>query len=409
MSSKLYPHGVGGFAAHDHAGGFSVVDVGAITQTYRRADSRPSASATQPTPRITVAQARSRVTAMERELAGSSRHGGSGFDSLGEWLHTCRFKPNDERLAFFEKTDDGLQASQRMDDGASGGFAVPVQFRPQLLSVKASPAIMRPRAMVLPAGDVPDASLTIPALDQSQATNMYGGVTLQWIGEGALKPETNAKIRQVTLQPQEVAGVIKVTDKLLRNWQSAGSFLAGQLRAAIAGAEDMAFLVGDGVAKPLGVLNSPSRIQVNRTTPGSVEYADILAMDETLFGLGADAIWVCSKRMKSLLRQIKNPAGYYIWQEDAAVGAPPTLLGHPVMYSDRVPTLGNRGDLMLFDPNGYVIKDGSGPFVAFSEHVHFTTNETLIKVFWNVDGQSWTKDPIKTENGDIESHFVILN
>jgi len=328
------------------------------------------------------------------------------FSALGEFLFAVRFNPNDQRLT-------GLwhepSAEQRTDDGASGGFAIPVQFRSDLMQVDQMPAVVRPRATVIPAGSPPDGEVVMPALDQSAATNMYGGVTVTWIGEGALKLDTTAKIRQIGLRPQEVAASMKATDKLLRNWQAAGPLLSTLLRKAIAAAEDVAFLTGNGVGKPLGFLNSSAAIAVNRTTANQITYADVLAMEETLFGNGADAIWSCSKRARTWLRQLKNPAGYYIWQEDAKEKGPATLLGYPVVVSDRVPTLGNRGDLMLLDMSAYLIKDGSGPFVAISEHVFFQTNETMIKIFWNVDGQPWVKDPIKNEAGELQTPFVILN
>jgi HK97 family phage major capsid protein len=388
------PKIIGGFEVNEHSAGFSTIDVSSIVPTYRRAASRPSATTSA---RASVSSAAPR----KREP--------NGFESLAEFIHVARTSPQDPRLSYVEKTDDGMQASMRTDDGASGGFAIPVQFRSQLLSLKTSPAIMRPNAFVLPPGEIPDGRLEVPALDQSSGTNMTGGVVVKWIAEGGLKPETDAKVRQVILQPQEVAAIVKVTDKLLRNWRAAGQFIADTLRAAIAAAEDVAFLMGNGVGKPLGALNSPSRIEISRTNPGEITYADVLAMDETLFGLGESAFWVCSKRARTWLRQLKNPAGYYIWHEDASTNSPPLLMGHPVRYSDRVPTMGNRGDLMLLDMGAYLIKDGSGPYVSFSEHLYFETNETLVKVFWNVDGQPWTRAPIKTEDGDLQSHFIVLN
>jgi len=334
------------------------------------------------------------------------------FSSLGEFFYAARFNPDDQRLQFVENsTNDGdTRGEQRMDDGASGGFAIPVQFRNELLSVDPLPAVMRPRATVIPAGNPPDGAVLIPALDQSAATNMYGGVTVAWIGEGGTKPDTSAKIRQIELRPQEVAGTITITDKLLRNWQASGPLLSGLLRKAINAAEDVAFLTGNGIAKPLGVLNSTAAILVTRTNAGQITYADVLAMEETLFANdGGNSFWVCSKRARTWLRQLKNPAGYYIWQEDARGTTPAMLLGHEVVVSDRVPTLGTKGDLMLIDGDDYLIKDGSGPFVAMSEHVNFSTNKTVIKCFWNVDGQPWVKDPIKTENGELQTPFVILN
>lgn len=331
------------------------------------------------------------------------------FESLGHFIYTARFNPTDQRLDFREFAPSGQSAEQRMDDGASGGFAIPVQFRGDLLQVQPYAAVMRPRATVIPPGSPPDGAIIIPALDQSANTNMYGGVTVQWIGEGAIKPDTSAKIRQVTLMPQEVSGTVKFTDKLLRNWGAAGPLLTKLIRGAITAAEDVAFLKGNGVGKPLGVLNSAAAITVNRAVGNQISYTDCLAMEEALFGDGAGAFWVTSKRGRTQLRQLKNPAGYFIWQENAKVDELPLLLGHPVVISDRVPQLGSVGDLMLIDGEKYVIKDGSGPFVAFSEHVYFTTNETVMKCFWNVDGQPWIKAPFVTENGDTQSGFVILH
>ena len=328
------------------------------------------------------------------------------FESLGEFLAAARFNPNDQRLSWQDGSN--IRGEQRMDDGASGGFAVPVQFRSELLKVDPMAAAMRPRATVIPAGTPPDGEISMPALDQSNARNIYGGVTVSWIGEGGTKPETTTYIQEVKLKPNEVAAQITVTDKLLRNWQAASPLISNQLRMAIAAAEDVAFLTGDGVAKPLGVLKSTAATVIARANANLIDYTDVLKMEEVLFGNEADVFWVCTKKARTQLRQLKNVAGYYIWQEDARSGVPPTLLGHPVVVSDRVPSLGSKGDLMLIDPSKYLIKDGSGPFVAASEHVLFTQNKTVIKAFWNVDGQSWLKSPIKTENGELQSPFVIL-
>ncbi len=64
---------------------------------------------------------------------------------------------------------------------------------------------------------------------------------MQWIGEGGLKPETDMRLREISLTPHEVAGTITVTDKLLRNWQAADALLRQQLRGAVVQAEDFAF------------------------------------------------------------------------------------------------------------------------------------------------------------------------
>ena len=64
---------------------------------------------------------------------------------------------------------------------------------------------------------------------------------------------------------------------------------------------------------------------------------------------------------------------------------------------------------MLIDFSHYLIKDGSGIFVSASEHALFTQNKTIIKAFWNVDGQPWLNGPIKGEDGEQYSPFVALD
>lgn len=47
--------------------------------------------------------------------------------------------------------------------------------------------------------------------------------------------------------------------------------------------------------------------------------------------------------------------------------------------------------------------------MAASEHVKFTSNKTVIKIFWNVDGAPWMNEPFKEENGYEVSPFVALD
>jgi HK97 family phage major capsid protein len=72
--------------------------------------------------------------------------------------------------------------------------------------------------------------------------------------------------------------------------------------------------------------------------------------------------------------------------------------------------VGTEGDLILADCSYYLIKNGSGPFVEASPHVYFTSNQTVIKAFWNVDGKPWLSQPIPLEGStsNTVSPFVVL-
>jgi len=337
----------------------------------------------------------------------------SEFESFGHFMAAVRFQPNDQRLNYVENAGrgggdgDDVHGEMRMDDGASGGFAVPAQFRDEMLKIDAQEALVRPRARIIPAGSPPDSPITMPALDQAEG--VYGGVEVQWIGEGDEKPETDAKLRQVTLTPHEVAGFVTVTDKLLRNWAASDGFIRGLLREAVYGAEDFAFLRGNGVAKPLGVLNSPARYVVPRATANQVNYIDLVNMVSRLLMRGAGSpVWSMPQSLLPFIATLKDEAGNLIWAPNAQAGFAGTLLGYPVRWNNRSPALGTEGDVLLADFSYYLVKDGSGPFVAASEHVKFTSNKTVIKIFWNVDGQPWLLEPYTEENGHQVSPFVVL-
>ena len=341
------------------------------------------------------------------------------FESLGEFMAAVRFNPNDQRLNFVESVgadgEDNSEISAELNMGdhqTGGGFLVPTQFRSDILKVEPQDALVRPRANVIPAGSPPDAALTIPALDQTGANpgNIFGGVQVQWIEEGGDKPETDTDFGSVTLSPHEVAGTTVVTDKMLRNWQAASSFLENLLRGAVTQAEDYAFIRGDGIGKPLGALNASATKYVARSTANTINYLDLANMVARLLMRGAtQPVWSMPQQLLPTLVTLQDPSGRYIWKPDARDGFAGTLLGYPVRWNNRMPALGTKGDVLLADWSYYLIKDGSGPFVAASEHVLFRQNKTVIKVFWNVDGKPWLTAPLKEENGWEVSPFVGLD
>jgi HK97 family phage major capsid protein len=334
------------------------------------------------------------------------------FSSLGEFLFAVRFRQSDQRLRGVEQREadaqamgDGLHDST---DGPLGGYAVPEQFRAELLEVAQQGAIIRPRAFVIPAGSPPDAPIFMPALDQTDSRNRYGGVEVQWIEEAGTKPQTDFNLRQVELQPYEVAGHIVINDKLLRNWQAADAVSRRLLAGAITSATDTAFLTGDGDGKPQGFIGSSATYTVNRAEPNAIGYADVAAMYSRML-MGGSPVWIASQSILPQLLTMVDGDGRYIFQPGAREGVQPQLLGFPIIWSERTPALGTAGDLSFVDLQYYLIKDGSGPFVAASEHVHFTTNQTVIKTFFNVDGKPWLTAPMQLENGYAVSPFVVLD
>lgn len=322
-----------------------------------------------------------------------------GWDTFGEFIHAVRFRPNDPRL----QTRD-----MSMGVPVAGGYLVPPEHRHEILQLDPQDAIFRPRATVISAGSQPDASVSFPALDQSGSKGVYSGVTVDWIGEGAEKPETEPSFREIDWTPHEVAGHTVITDKLLRNAPAAGDMVQTLLRRAIIASEEVAFVSGDADGKPTGILNSPATIFHNRETANTITYDDLVDMYARML-FGGSLVWIGSQSLLPQLMRLRDEGGNLIWQPNAREGAPGTLLGIPFMLNERSPVSGQKGDLILSDLQYYVIKDGAGIFLDASPHVHFVHNKTVIKAFWNVDGKPWLTTPLKQENGFDVSPFVALD
>lgn len=321
----------------------------------------------------------------------------TGFASLGDFMNAVK-AGKDSRLNFV--------AGQSAGTGSEGGYLIPKQFGDMITAFTPESSIVRPKATVIPAGQFPDAEISFPALDQSGDRGVYSGVVTTWLAENDDIDETAFKLREITMTPKAVAGYIPFSNKLLRNSAASSVMGTNLLRQAIAKAEDDAFILGDGVGKPMGFMNHASAKIVNRTTASTVKWIDLVGM--VAVAKGDMLEWVISKTAYVTLKTMVAPDNSYIFA-DATSTMPAMLLGYPIRWSERTHVLGAKGDVMLLDLSYYYIKDGSGLILSASEHVQFVKDKTLFKVIKSVDGQSSMNTALKLENGTTVSPFVILD
>jgi HK97 family phage major capsid protein len=89
---------------------------------------------------------------------------------------------------------------------------------------------------------------------------------------------------------------------------------------------------------------------------------------------------------------------------------PQTLMGFPLILNQRQPVLGTAGDLMFVDLKKYLIKDGAAMAIGVNPYLYYLNNQTVIRIFWNVDGQPFLKGPILSEDGSTQlSPFIRLD
>lgn len=358
------------------------------------------------------------------QFPGSSENQAKTWKSWGEFLQKAAAarnqQPDDrlQRLVDKEELKAAQNSAAELKDmtgqtGSGGGFLIPMEFQASLQSVIAERSIVRPRATRIP---MARRQIQIPVLDQTGTTaglpHWYGGMRAYWTEEAAQKTASDATFRQVVLTAWKLVMFTRASDELLDDSAiSLAAFLSGEMgfAGAISWMEDYAFLQGSGSGQPLGVLNSSATISAARGTAAHINFPDLTGMLKSFLPTGR-GVWVISQSAMSEMLQLAGPTGNpsYIWGS-AIQGAPSTLLGFPVIWTEKLPALGSAGDVLLADFNYYLIGDRQATTIESTKFERWEYDETSWRAVHRVDGRPWLNTYLTLQDGSTTvSPFVKL-
>jgi HK97 family phage major capsid protein len=309
------------------------------------------------------------------------------------------------------------KAALAESSGTTGGYTVPPDMYQSLMTLVAENSFIRPRAFVVP---MASASTLIPYLDITTVQTagnspFFGGVVMNWTAEAQTRTETEPTFKQMELKAWELSGYSVSSNVLLQDSAfGLERFLMSLFGQALAWYEEYAFLQGNGVGKPMGILNCAAKINVTRNTSTTVKYVDVATMWSKLLPKSwGSAIWIFNPSVIPQLLQLQDGASRAIFISiDSGATKNPNwaLLGRPAFPTEKLPALGTNGDLMLIDPSMYVIGDRMSIEIAASEHVNFLKNQMTWRVVERLDGQPWLDSYITLQDATTTvSPFVALN
>jgi HK97 family phage major capsid protein len=372
----------------------------------------------------------SAVNPRTRPAVGGGTDADDKTKSFGNFLKCVLNQDTDRISKVYATTKTPLAEAT----GTGGGYLVPPEYMAILLRLAGEKSIVRPKARVIP---MTSRTIQVPALKQSNAAvpgqfQVLAGMYATWTEEAATRVETEPQFRQIELIAHELAGYSVASRTLMADSAIAlDSLLTSMFADAIAMHEDYAFLVGDGVGKPLGIQKSPMTIisgpnAGGRTTSNTFKLADAAWMWSNLLPASqGNAVWIMSQSVIPQLIQLQDSAGNVLFLPnfyeipDAAAsggrggiqaGLVPMLFGRPIFFTEKVASLGNTGDVTLVDFNYYLVGDRQAIEVAASEHVNFLTNQMTWRFLHRVDGQPWLDAPYNYQDGVTQvSPCVVLH
>lgn len=304
-------------------------------------------------------------------------------------------------------------------DASAGGFLVQSDFASAVWTRAYDMGDILGRVFKLPISANSN-GIKLPAIDETSRVtgSRWGGVQSYWLAEGDQPNATKPKFRLIELDLKKLFSVMSVTDELLSD-QSALETIATQ-----AFSEEIMFMTedgifeGDGVGKPLGIMNAPALVTVAKDSgqqPASLTLNNIVSMWSRMWIRSRkNAVWFINQDVEPQLYQLSQTVGtggLPMFLPAGGLNASPysTLFGRPVIPIEYASTLGTPGDITLADFSQYVLADKRGMQAATSMHVRFLTDEMVFRFTYRVDGNPlWNVALTPFKGSNTKSPFIVL-
>jgi HK97 family phage major capsid protein len=305
----------------------------------------------------------SQKSALDRLLLNAARPGLTGRDDApAQTAAWSRYMRHGD-LA-------GLAEAKSLSAGthADGGYVVPVETEAHIdrLLTEASPI----RAL---------ASVRQTSSPSFRKPVSRGGAASGWVSETAARPETTSpSLDLLDFPAAELYAMPAATQQLLDDASvDIDQWLAEEVRDVFAAQESAAFITGDGVDRPKGLLSytmaSDAAAQwgeIGYLATGTDGGFDTVDPADALIDLiyapktayRARGRFLMNRRTVSAVRRFKDGDGNYLWQPSLSEAGTSTLLGYPVAEAEDMPDIASDSFSIAFGDfqRGYLILDRQG-------------------------------------------------
>ncbi len=190
------------------------------------------------------------------------------------------------------------------------------------------------------------ASVETISSDSLDIIDDHNDVTSGWTSETAsISETTTAQIAKRNIPTFALYAQPKATQKLIDDAAiDIESWLADKIADNFSRKENTAFISGDGVSQPRGILTYAAGTtwgtieQINSGTSATVTADGLIKI---YYGLkdaySKNATFLMNRTSVQAVRLLKDTTNQYIWQPGLALGQPDTLMGVPVKMASDMP------------------------------------------------------------------------
>lgn len=281
--------------------------------------------------------------------------------------------------------DGRVLAALQIGTDSEGGYIVPEEFE---------------RALVMAMQDINEirtyASVVTTSGDRHIPIEDTLG-TAAWTAEEAAYTESDAAFGRVTLGAHKLGTIIKVSEELLQDSMfNLESYLATNFGKRFGLAEEAAFVNGDGVGKPTGIVQGSS-LGITAAGIAAITADELIDLYHSLKRpYRASAVWLMNDDTVKAVRKLKDNDGQYLWQPGLQAGQPDRILNRSVVSSDAMPTLATGAKTVVFgDLSYYTIADRSGIVGQRLNELYAANGQVGFRAFRRTDGAVTLSEAVK--------------
>ena len=340
------------------------------------------------------------------------------FKSLGDFVRSGF--DGHQGSAFHDRCKSHFKAIQGMSEtvGSDGGFTVMPEFNSKIFEHVYSNDLIAATDNYTVGGN----NMTFLANAETSRANgsRHGGLRGYWTGEGQSITASKPAVREVQMKLQKLAVVVYLTDELISDGaQALEQFVTRKA------ADEFNFMIGDalfngdGIGKPLGILNAPSLLAIaaeGGQSASTIVASNIIKMQNRFFAPHfGNANWYLNQDCMQQLMQMTLSTGTYsgqlVYMPPTGLSSSPygTLAGRPLKPIEFAGTLGSQGDITLADLGQVLSISKGGIAQAVSMHVEFLTDQLALRFTMRMNATPWENSPITPFKGtNTQSSFVCI-
>jgi len=237
---------------------------------------------------------------------------------------------------------------------ADGGYLIDPQTADTIRSMLVSTSSIRAIANVV---NVDSASFDV-LIDRSEVGSGWATET------GSVTESATPALERISIRLHELSAMPKASQRLLDDSAfDVEGWLADKIATRFIRAESAAFVNGDGLDKPKGIL-LPPKVANGVWSWGNIGYVPSGAAGDfpsanaadcivnLVYALAADyranATFVMNSKTAGAVRKMKDADGRFMWSDGLALAEPARLMGYPVLICEDMPDIAANAFAIAF-------------------------------------------------------------